>query len=129
MATGLFLLVGGVVVGLFATVFGVLNFSLPNPIFDAIHLFFSLVHILGGFLPFIADLIAIWIVLVPNYVTRYVIGVIFWIWARVPWIGSQTEIVNWPGGHSVSYDKSQSRSLLKKRTDRIRVTNRYQDKN
>lgn len=90
------LIILSVLIQLFAGLLGVLGWSFPAPIISAIQVFFNVLHVFSSFLPFIGDIVAIFLVLVPVYVIRYVFAIILWLWSLVPFIGSHTSIPTIP---------------------------------
>lgn len=91
MIISFLLLILGAIIQFFVYVLAQINWQFPPEILSAMGTVLDLVHILGQFLPFIADLIAIALILVPAHVIRYIFSLLLWLWSLVPWIGTRTE--------------------------------------
>jgi hypothetical protein len=90
MITALLFLIGGTLIAIVAYALGALNFFLPYQLSIAFQTFFDLLRTFQPFLPFVGDLIAIILVLVPASVIRYSIDLLFWIFRWIPWLGERS---------------------------------------
>lgn len=111
MIPDLLLALGATIISLLAYAFGLLNWNFPSEIPTAIQTFFTVLHTFSSFIPWVGDIVAIALVLVPAYVIRYGIDIVRWIWAHVPWIGTQASL---PGGSISNQPKQPYYQALRK---------------
>lgn len=82
---------GGAVLNIIATLFGVLQFVIPQQFFDAFDYFLSFSVYLDALLPLETFFTAAG-VLVSFFTLYYSIKVVQWAWHHVPWFGKHKSL-------------------------------------
>ena len=109
MITSALFLLGGGIIAMFVYILSALNWSFPSGIITAYQTLFSVIHTFSAFLPFIGDAIAIFLVIAPVAVIRYILELILFVWSLIPWIGSRTYVPNAPKQSQVKRDMANKR--------------------
>lgn len=104
-------IIGGSIIGLFAYAFGLLNFTFPPQFATSIQTFFNVLHTFSSFMPWVGTIVAIFLIILPAHVVRYLIDIIRWVWAHIPWIGGQASL---PGGAISNQPKQPYYQALRK---------------
>lgn len=87
MITSFLLAIAALLINIFASFFGQLNWTFPSWFTDSITVFVNTAATFRTFLPFIADIFALALIVLPAHVIRYLISLALWAFSLIPWIG------------------------------------------
>lgn len=90
MIFAIFITIGGFIVQMIVALLNTLGWQFPTQIISAFATLKTILSILYGFLPFIGTIIAIFLILIPAHIVRYIFNIILWLWSMIPWIGKTT---------------------------------------
>jgi hypothetical protein len=87
MITALFFGIAGIVVAMFVSFLSVLSWSFPGWFVDSIHVFVDLLVRMEPFLPVVADILLLVVIVVPAHIIRYMLELALWVFSIIPVVG------------------------------------------
>lgn len=81
-----------VILNFISNILNALQWQWPMQIETALTTAVSVLHTFSQIIPWIGTIIAIYLIIAPTYVIKYLLKIILWGWGLLPFIGKQSEI-------------------------------------